>query len=207
MRITRNRLLVAIGVSFLLVLIPWVAIFKNSGTSFNATALAQSETRMWKAYYDRDLLRLRGELRRMLREQFGLSRYRTWQVSARLATASLSFARSGDGQAAEVLRDLTEAYRGIQAATGLDFDPAEAARAELGWWAARRTPGENQPEQVGARIEALYAILYGHTNALIAQAALLRAEAAHVRDTRSDWPEVERLLEQSYRSLLAGMLP
>ena len=207
MRITRNRLLLALGVLLLVVLIPWLAIFRNSGTSFNATALAQSETRMWKAYYDRDLLRLRGELRRMLREQFGLSRYRTWQVSARLATASLNFARSGDGQAAEVLRDLTEAYRGIQAATGLDFDPAEAARAELGWWAARRTPGENQPEQVGARIEALYAILYGHTNDLIAQAALLRAEAAHVRDTRSDWPEVERLLEQSYRALLAGMLP
>lgn len=207
MRITRNRLLLALGVLFLVVLIPWVAIFKNSGASFNATALAQSETRMWKAYYDRDLLRLRGELRRMLHEQFGLSRYRTWQVSARLATASLNFARSGDAQAAEVLRDITEAYRGIQAATGLDFDPAEAARAELAWWVARRTPGENRPDQVGARIEALYAILYGHTNALIAQAALLRAEAAHLRDTTSNWPEVERLLEQSYRALLAGMLP
>lgn len=202
--------LIAAGVLLLfLAALIWVVFFKSSRAPFDARQLAESETRMWKAYYARDPLELHGELNLMLHNQFGLSRYRTWQVSSLLALASMDFAASprpvSDAARLKLVDDLTGAYDGIKAGTGLSFDPREAAEAELAWWVARRTPGENSVEQVGDKIEELYAILYGQTNDLIAKAAQLRAQAAHARDASSDWPEVERLLVASYGALLQGI--
>jgi len=202
--------LIAAGVLLLfLAAIVWVVFFKSSRAPFNATQLAQSETRMWKAYYAKDPLELHGELNLMLHNQFGLSRYRTWQVSSLLSIASMDFATSprpvSETTRLALLDDLTRAYEGIKAGTGLLFDARKAAEAELAWWVARRTPGENSVEQVGEKIEDLYAILYGQTNDAIAEAAQLRAQAAHVRDASSDWPEVERLLVASYGALLQGI--
>ena len=209
MRRLRGCLIVSGVLLLVFAFVVWVVFFKNSRAPFDAELIAQSETRMWKAYYTRDPLELHGELNLMLHNQFGLSRYRTWQVSSILAMASLDFARSArpvTGEAREKLvADLTRAYGGIKAATGLSFDPRKAAEAELAWWVARRTPGENSVSQVGDRIEALYAILYGRTNERIAKAGLLRAQAARVRDETSNWPEVERLLVASYGELLLGI--
>lgn len=82
------------------------------------------------------------------------------------------------------------------------------ARAELGWWVARRTPGRNSPAQVGAEIANLYALLYGKTNPNLQKAGLLRAKAAYLRDqggNSPDWQEVERLLRESYEALVVGL--
>jgi hypothetical protein len=66
------------------------------------------------------------------------------------------------------------------------------------------------PEQVGAAIANLYAVLYGETNSSFQKASLLRAQAAHVRDqggVNADWEQVEALLQESYRELAAGSVP
>ena len=64
------------------------------------------------------------------------------------------------------------------------------------------------PEQVGAAIANLYAVLYGETNSSFQKAGLLRAQAAHLRDQggiNADWVQVEALLQESYRELAAGI--
>lgn len=209
MRLRRGCLVTTGGLLAVLALLVWVVFFKNSRAPFDAVQIAQSETRMWQAYYTRDPLALHGELNLMLHNQFGLSRYRTWQVSSLLTLASLDFAQQPrpipPSARQKLVGDLAKAYRGIRAATGLKFDPQAAAEAEMAWWIARRTPGENSVDQVGKKIEALYRILYGKTNAQIAEAGRLRAQPAHVRDETADWPEVERLLTASYQALLAGI--
>jgi hypothetical protein len=85
------------------------------------------------------------------------------------------------------------------------WDAEAAARAELEWWVKRRTPGQNSPEEVGRSIAKLYKTLYGRSNPDIEKAGLLRALAAHIRDTSHDWDKVDTLLKESYRSLIRGI--
>src|SRR6185503_9296911 len=88
------------------------------------------------------------------------------------------------------------------------FDPRAVARAELAWWVARRMPGQNDPAQVGGLIADQYALLYEAPRAAVERAALLRAEAAAMRDTQArqpDWDAIGRLLRESYRDLAATL--
>jgi hypothetical protein len=39
------------------------------------------------------------------------------------------------------------------------FDPRAVARAELAWWVARRTPGQDSPERIGRLMAEAYARL------------------------------------------------
>jgi hypothetical protein len=168
--------------------------------------LAAAETAMWQAYYAKDISALKQEICRMMEEQFGLGTMDARAVANDLAGAAIQFAFRGGGDG--VSGQLESAYKRLGQATGLRFDPAEAARAELAWWTARRTPGQDSPDEVGRRIARFYAVLYGEMRPGFAQAGLLRAQAARLRDqggAHADWPEVQRLLQQSYRAL-AGSL-
>ena len=73
---------------------------------------------------------------------------------------------------------------------------------------ARRTPGHNDPTDVGRLIAEEYALLYEAPLADMMRAGLLRAEAAALRDQQAelpDWPEIGRLLTESYRDLRASL--
>jgi hypothetical protein len=88
------------------------------------------------------------------------------------------------------------------------FDPAAVARAELAWWVARRIPGQNSVDQVGGLIADEYALLYEVPRERVLASALLRAEAAAMRDGTSanpDWPAIARLLNESYERLHEGV--
>jgi hypothetical protein len=130
-------------------------------SSATADGIAASETRMWQAYYRHDPQTVGLELVALLRGQFGLSFPHAVDVAQPLGSAAMTFSRSSEGYETRVLPDLERAYGTLKMFTGRSFDPDEAARAELSWWVARRTPGRESPEEVGERIAALYAVLYG----------------------------------------------
>jgi hypothetical protein len=174
---------------------------------FDPDRLADLEVRMWQAYYAKERIRLFGLLVTMLREQ---RRY-SWALATRegfhLARAAATF---GDlrGGYDRVLPDLEAAYTMARDWTGAHYDPAAVARAELAWWVARRIPGQNSAEQVGRVMAEEYALLYETTPDRVAQAALLRAEAGALRDDQAehpDWDTIHRLLDASYRALLAAV--
>ena len=103
-----------------------------------------------------------------------------------------------------MLPDLEAAYARVRAWTGSTFDVSAVARAELAWWEARRIPGRNDAEQVGRLIAEEYALLYESSPEAMAAPALLRAQAAALRDAHADqpdWRAIARLLQQSYREL------
>ena len=202
----RTVLILFLLLAILLAAAGWYFL-AGSNPAIDAAALAAAETRMWQAYYDKDLRALRNEVKEVLRQQFGLSRVQSAKIAANLTAASAKFIamRRGGNPVDSVLPDLEAAYASIEKATELDFNPREAAEAELAWWTARRTSGKNSVENVGKEIARLYGILYGGTNPDIEQAGYLRAKAAHLRDTGQDWQEVESLLYQSYTSLLKGV--
>lgn len=187
------------------------------GTEFEPARLAALETRMWKAYYRRQPVRLFAWLVLGLREQARVSWLSALRASLLLTRAAAGFARAGRDYE-RFGPDIGRAYRLL----GLprSVDAAEVARRELRWWVVRREIGVTAGEAAGAAIADLYAAIYELPRERIAEAARLRGLAAEIRDRgaaadpdgprgkgSSYWPEVAYLLDASYRRLredLAG---
>jgi hypothetical protein len=162
---------------------------------------------MWQAYYANERLRLFGLLVITLREQYHYPWTTATMEAFHLARAASTF--SGlTGRYDTVLPDLERAYETVARWHHAGFDPHAVARAELAWWVARRTPGANDPEQVGRLIAEEYALLYEAPLADVLSAGLLRAEAAALRDREAgqpDWAAIGALLRDSYRELRARL--
>jgi hypothetical protein len=174
---------------------------------FNPDRMAALEVGMWQAYYAKQRLRLFALLVTTLREQYRYS----WAVATleafHLARAAATFGDLRSGYDV-VLPDLEAAYGTAKSWMHAGFDPNAVAHAELAWWVARRVPGENSPEHVGALIADEYALLYETAPGVVAAAARLRAEAAALRDQQArnpDWDTIGQLLLRSYRELLAAL--
>ena len=185
------------------------------GTEFEPDRLAALETRMWKAYYRGEPARLFGLLVLALREQARVSWLRAIRASLLLTRAAAGFARAG-GDYERFAPDIGRAYRLL----GLpgDVDADEVGRRELRWWVVRREIGLTAGEAAGAAITDLYSALYDLPPEHVREAGRLRGRAAEVRDRRAAtdpdgargdgsayWPEVARLLEESYRRLRADL--
>lgn len=182
-----------------------------STTAFDPERLAALETRMWKAYYRRQPARLFGLLVMALREQAHASWPRAILAAVLLTRAAVGFARARDGYE-RFGRDIERGYRVL--GIGRQADVAEVARWELRWWVVRREMGPRAGSAAGQAIARLYAAYYGLPLERVAEAARLRGLAAQVRDVgaaadpdgpeasgREYWPEVARLLRESYREL------
>jgi hypothetical protein len=174
---------------------------------FDPPRLADLELRMWQAYYAKERVRLFALLVTTLREQYHYS----WAVAVReafhLARAAATF---GDRRSNYdvVIPDLTAAYATAAGWLHAGFEPSAVAHAELAWWVARRVPGQNSPEQVGALIADEYALLYEMPRDLFVASAEHRAEAGALRDAEAghpDWDTIGRLLQQSYAELAQAL--
>ena len=100
-----------------------------------------------------------------------------------------------------------------------EVDADEVARRELRWWVVRREIGLSAGAAAGEAITALYATIYDVDGVGCGRGRLgCAGEAAEVRDRgaaddpdgprgsgRAYWPEVARLLRDSYRSLRAAV--
>lgn len=181
------------------------------GTAFDADTLATLETRMWKAYYRRQAARLFGWLVLGLREQARVSWPVAMAASVLLTRAAAGFARADRGYE-RFGPDIGRAYRllGLPA----DVDATEVAVRELRWWVVRRDMGLSSGVAAGDALTELYAAIYALPSDSVAEAGRLRGQAAEIRDRGAAadpdgstgaglayWPEVARLLRDSYRSL------
>ncbi len=174
---------------------------------FDADRMADLELRMWQAFYAKERGYLFRLLVTLLHEQYQYSWWTATVEGFHLARAAATFG-DATGNYEVVLPDLEAAYSEAKDWLHAGFDPRAVARAELAWWVARRIPGQNSPAQVGALMADEYAMLYEAPRERVARAALLRAEAAALRDAeaaRPDWNTIGELLRRSYADLLAGL--
>ena len=174
---------------------------------FDPERVAALETDMWKAYYDKRNVALFRDLLVLNRETYRYTWFKASRASYHLARAAATF---GNARAdyEQVLPDLAKAYTISRDWTKASYDPAAVAKAELAWWVARRVPGQDSPEQVGALIADLNALLYNVPRERVLEASVLRARAGKLRDlggANADWDEVARLLRESYRKLHSGV--
>ena len=185
------------------------------GTDFDADELARLEVRMWKAYYRRQPARLFGDLVLALRAQAAASWPRALAASLYLTRAAARFGRS-TGEYERFAPDIGRAYRLLGLPETVDAE--DVARRELRWWVVRREIGLAAGTAAGDAITNLYAAIYEVPPERVAEAGRLRGLAAEVRDRganddpdgpagRGDayWPEVARLLRDSYRSLRSAL--
>ena len=121
--------------------------------------MADLELRMWQAYYTKENVRLFGLLVTTLREQYHYSWLTATTEGYHLAQAAATFGNVRANYEV-VLPDLEAAYGTAKHWLQAGFDPGAVARAELAWWVARRTPGEDSPEHVGGIMADAYALLY-----------------------------------------------
>ena len=186
------------------------------GSDFDPDELARLETRMWKAYYRRQPARLFGLLVQAIRAQARVSWPRALGASLLLTRAAAGFARS-TGDYERFAPDVGRAYRMLRLPEHVDVEAV--ARHELRWWVVRREVGLAAGAAAGDAITDLYASLYDVPRELVAEAGRLRGLAAEVRDRGATddpdgsrgagtayWPEVARLLRESYRSLSASLV-
>ena len=187
------------------------------GTAFDPDRLASLELGAWKAYYRRRGPRLFRLLVLALREQGGASRPRAVWSALWLTKAAVGFARS-TGDYDRCAPAIARGYRALGLPATIDFE--EVGRWELRWWVVRREIGLASGAAAADAITNLYAAFYNVPRASVAEAGRLRGLAAEVRDRgatgdpdgpagagRAYWPEVGRLLRESYRSLSAAVTP
>ncbi len=185
------------------------------GKDFDPDELARLETRMWKAYYRRQPLRLLVLLVRALRAQAQVSWLRALRASLLLTRAAAGFARAS-GEYERFAPDIGRGYRMLGLPDHVDVEAV--ARHELRWWVVRREIGLAAGEAAGDAITDLYAALYDLPRERVAEAGRLRGLAAEVRDRGANddpegpraagsayWPEVARLMRDSYRSLRTAL--
>jgi hypothetical protein len=181
------------------------------GADFEPDRLALLELRMWKAYYRRQPARLFGTLVLALREQARISWPRAIYAAGLLTRAAVGFARS-TGDYERFAPDVARGYQALGMPATVDLDTV--AREELRWWVVRREIGLAAGTAAGESIARLYAALYNVPLETVSEAGRLRGVAAEVRDRGATadpdgpkgagaayWPEVARLLGESYRSL------
>lgn len=175
--------------------------------TFDPRQISAIEVRLWKAYYKKDYLRLFNESLLLIESQFDISREEALEIATPLAKAAYTFSQGKGDDDQNVLPELLTAYTKLKEATGAPFSPELVAQAELAWWTARRTPGQNSTENVARLMATLYGHLYGIKNEAIIRSATLRVQAAHIRDqsrrtgTPPDWEKIQSTLEESYSVL------
>lgn len=207
------RLAVVISAVCVIALVYVVFIQRPAGPRslrvFEPDRVADLEVDMWRAYYTKQNVRLFHDLVTLLHEQNRYSWAKATVAGFHLARAAARFANLRSDYE-QVLPDLQRAYAIAREWTGARFDPGAVARAELAWWVARRIPGQNSAEQVGALIADENALLYEVPRARVLDASTLRARAGRLRDDggeQADWATVSQLLHQSYRELHAAVQP
>ena len=208
---TRKRILLSIGVALIGVVTYAGFISTPAGPRdvrvFDPDRTAALEVRMWKAYYEQRNVALFADLVTLSRDTYRCTRARAVRIAFHFARAAATFG-SVRKDYEQVLPDLEQGYRIARDWTGASYDPAALAKAELAWWVARRIPGQDSPENVGALIARLNGQFYGVPPEQVLTASVLRARAGRLRDEgglNADWNEVSRLLVESYRALHAGV--
>ena len=188
---------------------------RHWSADFDPDHLALVELRVWKAYYRRQAAKLFGLVVMGLHEQAGVTWPRAVLAGLFFSKAAVAFAPSS-GDYERFAPDVARGYRLL----GLppEIDATEVARRELRWWVVRREMGLSSGEAAGQAITAIYSALYLLPEAAVAEAGHLRGIAAEVRDRGASadpdgptgegagyWPEVARLLRESYRSLKTAL--
>ncbi|HEX8185278.1 MAG TPA: hypothetical protein VF747_11015 [Blastocatellia bacterium] len=178
--------------------------------NFDPDEVARLETAMWRSYYNREKLKLYGQLTELLQTQYNLPFVRSNAVAYQASRAAFVF-KDGHNRAEyeRALPYLVSFYTAIRKVSDIPFDVDHAARLELEWWIVHRERKNHAAGDLDRALAELPAEIYAVPADRLMEHARLRAEAMTIRDTKaeaggvteSDWANIDELLHASWRSL------
>ncbi|MEO8395426.1 MAG: hypothetical protein ABI700_20705 [Chloroflexota bacterium] len=177
---------------------------------YDAKKVAYYEVEGWKAYYDRNWMRLLSLIVSLAQAQFHIPFPRSWVAAYYITRASVAFVPKEHDQT--VVRGYLEKfYRLSQRYSGLNFDPVKVADLENEYWEVhRRLSGKPDKTEFIVVMTKLHAAIFGFTLEQARESGELRVEANNVLDTITghtstdvarDWLRCADLLNQCYSSL------
>ncbi len=186
--------------------------------SFDAERVAYFESAGWRAYYDRDWLRVLGLIVQLNREQFGMSWPNAILASVDVVRASLAFAPV-DNDIPKATRHLADYYAKARRAAGISADAETLAALEMNYWVIhRRLANERKaaPDHKGDltpmvdALASLHKTLFDLTPEVARRSAEMRAAAAarvdritggYAEDVQADWRQIEVELKAAYKMI------
>lgn len=181
---------------------------------FDPDEVARLETAMWRAYYEKQRLRLFRQLGELLRTQYGMPPIRSTVVAYYAADAAFVFKKGHERSDYEkALPDLIKFYGAVRKMSDIPFDVDRAARLELEWWIVHRERTQHPPGDLDKALAELQAEIYRVPVDRVMEHGRLRAEAMTIRDTKAknggvteaDWARIDELLKESWRSLAKAL--
>jgi hypothetical protein len=151
---------------------------------FDPAELADIETEMWRAYYDKRVVALFRLSLRLLREQLGFDHLQTLVGSYRLTVAAFVFKR-GKTRAdyRKALRWLIPFYRDACERLNGKWSPQKVAELELEWWIIHRHDfGHGNTDKLETALAELCGTLYNLPVAQLTEYAHHRAAAMLISD-------------------------
>ncbi len=177
---------------------------------FDAREVARLETDMWRSYYDKERVKLFGELAELLRHQYRLPLVKSNFVAFQAAKAAFVFKNGHERSDYEkALPNLVKYYSAIQAVSDIKFDVEQVAKLELEWWIIHRERDKYSRADLDRSLAELPAAIYRMPVEKFQEHAKLRAEAMLIRDKKAeqdgvsaeDWKKIDDLLQASWHSL------
>ena len=172
--------------------------------------LAELEAGGWRAYYDRDWLKLIQLMVQLNQEQFSIPFPLSVVAAYPVARGSSAWAPVTNDPAV-VRRHFTRFYRIARRWSGMDFEPRRAAKLEIDYWIEhRRLIGNDDKSSFVDAMTALHSHLFDLPPERVRESAEWRVKANNTvdlitsgasRDPEADWAKLEEELRQCYRSI------
>ena len=177
---------------------------------FDPSKVAHYEVEGWKAYYDRNWLRLLNLIVSLAQAQFRIPFPYSLLAAYYITRASVAFVPK-EHNAARVSAYMEKFYQLARRYSGLRFDARQAAVLESDYWEVhRRLVGQTDKTAFIDALTALHAAVFDLSLAQAHPSGELRVEANNVLDTITsrtspdparDWLRCEDLLTQCYGSI------
>ncbi|MBN8638057.1 MAG: hypothetical protein J0M07_22260 [Anaerolineae bacterium] len=177
---------------------------------FDPASVAYYEVEGWKAYYDRNWLRLLWLVVALVQAQFRIPFPQSIRAAYHVTRASVAWVPK-EHKPAEIQHHLSEFYRLARRYSGLDFDVERAAELELDYWDVhRQLVRQADKTRFINTMTKLHAVVFSLPESAAQESAMLRVEANNVLDTitgktspnpEHDWKRCELLLVACYQSI------
>jgi len=150
---------------------------RNPIIRFDPKKLAYYEKENYVAYYQKRWLRLLNVSVGMVKEAFNLNLFQAIYAAYLVARAEIAFAPFPENDVPRAEAYMRRFYAYIKSIHHLEFDVAQAAKLELGWWIAHRQLFCNKENQglVDALLD-LYTFIYKIDRARLRESVVQRAQ-------------------------------
>jgi hypothetical protein len=176
----------------------------------NPARLAALEAGGWRAYYDRDWLKLITLMVQLNQEQFGIPFPLSLVAAFHVARGSVAWAPI-DHDVNAVITHFHRFYRMAHRWSNLPFDPRRAAELEIRYWVEhRRLIGNPDKTSFVEAMTELHAQLFGRPPSRLRESAEWRVKANNTvdvitgklsQDPAADWSKLESELVECWLSV------